>query len=268
MRAAAILEPLMGVAAMARADEAAPAHGAPSMTLMENAGRAVADEIGRRFPPCATVVLCGPGNNGGDGYVAARLLKRRGWPVRCAALGDPGALKGDAAAAFRRWDGETARLGEDAPQAELYVDALFGAGLSRPLEGVAAALARALPPGRVVAVDVPSGVHGDTGLAPGGVSYSAAVTVTFVRRKPGHALTPGRALCGALVVADIGMPEAALAAAGDERVWAIVGGRAVAGEPAAHKDRRGHALVVSGGWESTGAARLAALVRRGPGRVW
>lgn len=268
MRAQARLEPLSSVAEMAAADAAAPAHGAPSMTLMERAGLAVADAIGRRFTPRPTAVLCGPGNNGGDGYVVARVLKRRGWPVRCLALGDTAALKGDAATAFGRWDGETAALGDDVPQAELFVDALFGAGLSRPLEGVAGkqAEASAAARERVVSIDVPSGVDGDTGLALGGAAFHAGLTVTFVRRKPGHVLMPGRALCGEIELADIGMPEGALR---EGATFAIAGGGVSQGGLTAHKYTRGHCLVVSGGRHSTGASRLAALgaARAGAGLV-
>lgn len=268
MRAGAVLEPLMSVAGMAAADAAAPSLDVASMTLMENAGRAVADEIGKRWTPRPTAVLCGPGNNGGDGYVAARILKARGWPVWCETIRDTAGLKGDAAEAFRRWDGETRGVSAADPVAALFVDALFGAGLSRSLEGAAAQLAAASAamPERVVSIDMPSGVHGDTGLALGGVGFHAGLTVTFVRRKPGHVLMPGRALCCEVVLAEIGMPEAAL---GGEDIFAIVGGVALAGDPAAHKYRRGHCVVASGGALSTGAARLAAVAaaRAGAGLV-
>ena len=272
MRVEPVFDRLMSVAQMTAADAAAPDAGVPSMTLMENAGRAVADEIGKRWTPRPTAVLCGPGNNGGDGYVVARLLRARGWPVWAETLGDTAALKGDAAEAFRRWDGETMPVSADNPMAALFVDALFGAGLSRPLEGEAARLAEASVRmrDRVVSVDVPSGVHGDTGLAPGGVAFSAALTVTFVRRKPGHVLEPGRGRCGEVVVAPIGMPEAAVLSALDgDLTSAIAGGVALNGDPAAHKYGRGHCVVASGGWLSTGAARLAALAaaRAGAGLV-
>jgi NAD(P)H-hydrate epimerase len=256
-----VLKPLMTVAQMAAADAAAPAYGVPSMTLMENAGRAVADAIGRRFTPRPTTVLCGPGNNGGDGYVAARILKARGWPVWCEALTAPDGLRGDAATAFHRWSGETMAIGQDNPMAELFVDALFGAGLARPLEGQAARLAAASAnmDERVVAIDVPSGIHGDTGLALGGIAFHAALTVTFVCRKPGHLLLPGRVYCGATVLADIGMPDGALAGKDNGAPsFAIAGAVAPSGDPAAHKYTRGHCVVVSGGSETTGAARLAA----------
>jgi NAD(P)H-hydrate epimerase len=263
MRVEASFEALLSVAQMTAADAAAPGLGVPSMTLMENAGRAVADAIGRRFTPRPTAVLCGPGNNGGDGYVAARVLKQRGWPVWCETFADTSRLKGDAAEAFRRWDGDTLLVSADNPMAELFVDAIFGAGLSRPLEGDAARLAATAPRmrDRIVAVDVPSGVHGDTGQGLGGPMFHAALTVTFVRRKPGHFLMPGRACCGDIVVDDIGMPEPAVVrarGAGSPETCAIAGGFAVATPPGAHKYDRGHCLVVSGGAETAGAARLAA----------
>lgn len=273
MRTEASFETLLSVAQMTAADAAAPDLGVPSMTLMENAGRAVADAIGKWWTPRSSVVLCGPGNNGGDGYVAARVLKARGWPVVCEALGDTAALNGDAAEAFRRWDGATRGVSAGAPEAELIVDALFGAGLSRPLAGEAARLAKASfeLKDRVVSIDVPSGIHGDTGRALGDAAFHAALTVTFVRRKPGHVLMPGRMRCGETVIADIGMPEAAVFRAfGDgPETFAVAGGFALKGHPAAHKYHRGHCLVVSGGWLSTGAARLAALAaaRAGAGLV-
>lgn len=262
MRAEAAFETLMTVAQMAAADAAVPGLGVPSMTLMENAGRAVADEIGKRFTPRPTSVLCGPGNNGGDGYVVARLLRQRGWPVWVEVFADTAALKGDAAEAFRRWNGETLAVSEDNPMAELFVDAIFGAGLSRPLEGSAARLAEASPRlcERIIAIDTPSGIHGDTGQALGGIAFHAGLTVTFVRRKPGHLLLPGRARCGEIVCADIGMPEAAVfRALGERGIYAIAGGFALAASPEAHKYDRGHCLVVSGGPHTTGASRLAAL---------
>jgi NAD(P)H-hydrate epimerase len=258
MRLQAVLDPLMTVAEMTAADTAAPSFGMPSMTLMEHAGRAVADEIGKRFTPRPTAILCGPGNNGGDGYVAARTLRQRGWPVTCHALGDPSALRGDAAAAFGLWLGETLPLSEDLPQAELLVDALFGAGLSRPLTGAAAALAQfsSAVRDRIVAIDVPSGLQGDTGCPLGGVAVHAGLTVTFVRRKPGHCLSPGRYVCGEVATAGIGMPDGALPAV--SRLHALTGLAAREGDPAAHKYDRGHCLVISGPAETTGAARLAA----------
>jgi hydroxyethylthiazole kinase-like uncharacterized protein yjeF len=253
---------LLSPAQMARADAAAPAHGAPVATLMRRAGWAVARAIQARLLPCPTLVLCGPGNNGGDGYVAARLLAERGWPVTLAALAPPapGSLAADVAA---DWRGPMVAFGpEAAARAGLVIDAVFGAGLTRDLaRPVVAALAAA---SRIVAIDIPSGVDGATGAIRGGAS-AAAVTVTFARAKPGHLLLPGRELCGELVLADIGLPDAAIVAAGAD-TWA--NGPAVwtlpALDPASHKYSRGHVTVL-GGAAMPGAARLAADAARHAG---
>ena len=192
---------------MARADAAAPALGVPGPTLMANAGRAVARAMRARFRPCRTLVLAGPGNNGGDGYVAARLLQQAGWPVSLAALAPPRAGS-DAADAASRWHGPEAPFTPaEAARAELVIDAVFGAGLARDVGGIVADTLRAAR--RVVAVDVPSGVDGATG-AVRGYAPQAELTVTFFRLKPGHLLLPGRELCGETVLADIGLPAAVL----------------------------------------------------------
>ena len=153
---------ILTVAEIAAADRSAIAAGTPGSELMERAGAAVADAIAERFSQRSVCVLCGPGNNGGDGYVAARLLKARGWPVEVRALAEPQSADAKAAAAL--WDGGLSAW--DAPlEARLYIDAMFGAGLARPLNGEAAAMAGRLAahPESVVAVDVPSGLPGDTG---------------------------------------------------------------------------------------------------------
>ncbi|SOE01766.1 NAD(P)H-hydrate dehydratase [Caenispirillum bisanense] len=258
---------LLTVEEMARADRAAAARGVPTLALMEAAGHAVALAVRRRFRRRPVLVACGPGNNGGDGFVAARRLAARGWPVTVALLGDADRLTGDARAMFERWRGPVvplhAALLESAP---LVIDALFGAGLSRDLEGpardvVEAVNARGLD---CVAVDVPSGVDGNTGQVRG-AAPRCRLTVTFFRRKPGHVLYPGRGLCGEQVVADIGIPDAVL---GEEvtpsvflngpSLWTLPTPR-----PEDHKYRRGHAVVVGGG-HMTGAGRLAA---RGARRI-
>jgi hydroxyethylthiazole kinase-like uncharacterized protein yjeF len=241
------------------------AAGTPSFVLMERAGAAVADAICERFRPQPAFVLCGPGNNGGDGYVAARILKERGWPVEVRAFGEPATQ--DAQAASARWDGQVAPL-DGALQPGVWIDALFGAGLARGLEGEAAAAAfrMAEQPGRVVAIDVPSGVPGDTGK-PTGASVCAGLTVTFHARKPGHVLEPGRSRCGEIVVADIGlkMTESQLVENTPE-LWLA---RFPWPTAASHKHARGRLIVVSGEAWSTGAARLAARsgLRIGAGLV-
>jgi hydroxyethylthiazole kinase-like uncharacterized protein yjeF len=260
---------------MGRADRLAVAGGVPGATLMENAGRAVADEVARRFPDIETVVvLCGPGNNGGDGFVAARHLEQRGYKVRLGFDGDAARLPEDAAAMAKRFTGRRVPLHPNIlAGAEVVVDALFGAGLGRPIEGQLAHLidsvnASGLP---VIAVDVPSGVDGTTGEVRG-VAIKAAATVTFFRLKPGHVLLPGRNLCGEVSLADIGIPD---------RVLAEIAPKTFANQPAlwladypwpkddSHKYARGHAVIVSGPVYSTGAARLAArgALRAGAGLV-
>lgn len=260
----------MTVDEMRAIDDASAAAGVPTRTLMENAGRAVAEAIVGRFQQQSTAVLCGPGNNGGDGWVAARVLLEMGWPVWVETLVPRAALKGDAADAAKAWSGETFDLGKSGRKAELFVDALFGAGLSRPLEGEAARLAVILPAERVIAVDVPSGVHGDDGNPIGEVCFEAALTVTFVRKKPAHLLMPARAWCGDVVVADIGAPDTVVAAQNitlhenDPSLW-----RLPWPEADTHKHERGHAIVASGGHTRTGAARLSArsALRAGAGLV-
>ena len=258
---------------MGEADRLTIAGGIPGAVLMENAGRAVADAVSRRWPKQPLLVLCGPGNNGGDGFVAARLLTERGWPVRLALLGAREVLKGDAAAAATRWNGPVEPLTVAAiGDAVLVIDAIFGAGLARPIEGVAAEVITAIGQAElpVVAVDVPSGVDGGSGAVLG-VAPTAALTVTFFRRKPGHLLLPGRSYCGETVVAPIGIADAVLdqvaptTLANHPDLWRDDFPRPL---PESHKYTRGHALV-AGGAVMTGAARLAAraAARLGAGLV-
>jgi hydroxyethylthiazole kinase-like uncharacterized protein yjeF len=256
---------ILTAAEMGKADAFAVAHGLPSLTLMENAGRAVTDAIVARFKPCAVTVLCGPGNNGGDGFVVARLLDEEGFTVCVAHDADH---KGDAKDMSARWKGARLALTPEVLDgAKLVVDGLFGAGLSRPLEGAYAQMVEALNDLPVVAIDVPSGLSGDTGEPLGGVVVKAVLTVTFFRKKPGHLLLPGRALCGETVVADIGIPDEAAFTNLHENTpalwhfpWPQLDG---------HKYSKGHCVVVSGGAAHTGAARLAAraALRVGAGLV-
>lgn len=252
-------------AQMAKADAFAVAQGAASLTLMENAGRAVVDAVAARFKPCAVTVLCGPGNNGGDGFVVARLLDEHGFTVRVAHDADP---RDDAKAMSERWKGARLALTPAALDgARLVVDALFGAGLSRPLEGASARIVEALNDLPVVAIDMPSGVSGDSGEPLGAVTVRAALTVTFFRKKPGHLLLPGREACGEIVLADIGIPDTAADTQLFENtpsLWSYPHPKA-----GGHKYDRGHAVAVSGGPHATGAARLAArgALRIGAGLV-
>ena len=263
MRSCASSLALLTPAEMARADAAAIAAGVPGERLMEAAGRAVARAAMARFRPCRTLVLAGPGNNGGDGYVAARLLERAGWPVAVAALAPP-APGGEAAAAARRWRGPMLPFGpEAAARAGLVIDAVFGAGLARPVEGLTAATLAAAG-GPVLAVDVPSGLDGATGQVRG-FAPRAALTVTFFRLKPGHLLRPGRDLCGRLVLADIGLPAGVLAEL-RPACWETAPGlwRLPEPDPAGHKYDRGLVTVLAGAG-MTGAARLVAAGARRAG---
>ena len=257
---------LLDVAAMAAADRAAIAAGTAGTALMERAGRAVADAVDRRTPAGARIlVLCGPGNNGGDGFVAARILAKRGRPVTLALAADRSKLSGDAAAMAQAWSGSVETIDRLEPQDfGIIVDALFGAGLSRPLEGAVAALVAAVnAAGRpVVAVDVPSGLSGDTGRHDGAV-IRATETVTFVRLKPGHLLQPGRSLCGVVTLADIGIAADLIFTA--ERPATLFRNAPALWRGAwpvhaveTHKFRRGSVLVVAGGLQGVGAPRLAA----------
>lgn len=261
---------IITVAQMRAIDDASAGLGVATRTLMENAGRAVADAIAARFSPRPTAVLCGPGNNGGDGWVAARALLERGWPVWVDTLVPRAALAGNAADAAAAFGGDVCDISPASATAELFVDALFGAGLSRPLEGHAARLAQASPAERVVAVDVPSGLQGDSGKPLGEACFRAGLTVTFVRKRPAHVLAPGREWCGEVVVAEIGAPESVVVAQrislweNDPSLWRLPWPDLVA-----HKHARGHAMVASGERARTGAARLSAraALRVGAGLV-
>jgi NAD(P)H-hydrate epimerase len=263
---------------MARADRLAIAGGVAGVALMEAAGRAVCEAAAGLLQGQARVaVACGPGNNGGDGFVAARLLSAQGHSVRLGLLGERAALQGDAAEMARRWEGAVEPLTPDTvADADLIVDAMFGAGLARPLTGTAAEVVAAINAARaagkpVIAVDVPSGLDGSTGRAEGPVT-EATRTVTFFRLKPGHLLMPGRALCGEVILADIGIPAGVLGGIAP-RTWRNGPALWRAHYPwprlEGHKYTRGHAVVVSGPPDATGAARLGAraALRIGAGLV-
>ncbi len=265
---------LLTTAEMAEADRLTIAGGTPGIELMENAGRAVADATAAMLRGRRVVVVAGPGNNGGDGFVAARNLAERGYTVRVCFVGDRDRLKGDAAVAAERWRGPV----EDAKPAavgdcDIVIDALFGAGLDREVEGLPRAMIEAMNAGGVpvIAVDLPSGINGTTGAVMG-AAVKATHTVTFFRRKTGHLLLPGRLHCGSIEVAGIGIPDSVLAKI---KPAAFANGPGLWGpafpvpHPTGHKYGRGHAVVVSGGLSTTGAARLAAraALRAGAGLV-
>lgn len=265
---------LLTTAEMAEADRLSIAAGTASTVLMENAGRVVADAILARYPAQATLVLCGPGNNGGDGWVVARLLAARGYDVACACLVPIESLRGDAAVMAAQWKGPLLPFAPAALRGRtLVVDAVFGAGLARELDPVVAALVDAAGQGghHVVAIDLPSGISGDSGQILG-AAFRAELSVTFFRAKPGHLLFPGRACCGELVVGDIGINPAVLGTIGPllrRNAPALFGRHFPPLRQDGHKYDRGHAVVLSGGALQTGAARLAAraALRSGAGLV-
>ena len=252
---------LLTVSQMGEADRLTEATGIPSNVMMDKAGSAVATEISRRWTCRPITVLCGPGNNGGDGFVCAKRLAEIGWPVRLALLGSLEQLSGAALHHAQLWTEAIEPLTPKVLEgAQLVVDALFGAGLSRPLAGqaaetLAATAEKSLP---VVAIDVPSGMMGDTGEVFGAIG--ACLTVTFFRKKPGHLLLPGRLLCGEVVVTDIGTPISVFEGIVPEsyenhpNLWLAELPKPVESN---HKYQRGHALI-SGGYPLTGSARMAA----------
>ena len=260
---------LLSVAQMYAADAAALESGVSGGELMEAAGLAVANEIRARWPSRPVAVLCGPGNNGGDGFVVARYLAQAGWPVSLYFLGAKDGLSGEAAQNARDWSGPTEPLSPSAlDRAELVVDALFGAGLERPLEGMAREIVNLISASEVpcVSIDIPSGVHGDTGMVLG-AAVQAELTVTFFRRKPGHLLMPGRERSGRVIVSDIGIPESVLENisprqwSNDHNLW-----KHLFPWPSLedHKYTRGHGVIV-GGTSMSGAARLASMSARRAG---
>jgi NAD(P)H-hydrate epimerase len=264
-----LLEPAEG----AEADRLTIADGLSEADLMEAAGRAVADAVQARWSIRAVTVLCGPGGNGGDGFVCARHLAAAGWPVRLALLGARDRLPAAAAHHADLWSGHIEALAPSAINgAELVIDALFGAGLSRPLDGAALEVIGLLKTHRtaICAIDTPSGVDGATGRVLGDAA-PAAMTVTFFRKAPGHLLYPGRGLCGDLVVADIGIrPEVldAIAPRTFENGPALWQSHYPWPKADGQKYQRGEVLVLGGG-TITGASRLTAraAMRAGAGLV-
>jgi hydroxyethylthiazole kinase-like uncharacterized protein yjeF len=278
---------ILSTAEMAEADRLTIAGGVqpgiPGIELMESAGWAVAEAAARhKSSGCRVAVVAGPGNNGGDGFVAARLLAERGYRVQVLLVGEAAKLKGDAALATKTWRGPVLAAEPGAlVGADIVIDALFGAGLDRPVEGLARAMieamneamneksdARSVP---VIAVDLPSGINGTSGAVMG-VAVKATATVTFFRKKPAHLLLPGRLHCGETSVADIGIPGSVLARIAPltfENVPSLWRAHFPAPRHEGHKYDRGHAVVVSGPSWSTGAARLAArgALRAGAGLV-
>lgn len=261
---------------MAAVDRDAGMSGIDSFGLMEKAGRAVAALALRIYPEALRfVVLCGPGNNGGDGYVAALALHESGAHVAVFHLGDTASLKGDAARAFAACPVSAEPVEAYRPDAgDVVIDAIFGAGLARAVPAAVADLIVRIETAGVpvIAVDLPSGLDGESGQVLG-AAFRAAHTVTFMTRKPGHLLMPGREHCGVLEVHDIGIPERIVRANADDSLAENRPARWQATVPTAHGDthkyKRGHLVVFSGGATATGAARMAAAagLRAGAGLV-
>lgn len=265
---------LLNTAEMAEADRLTIASGVAGIELMERAGEAVAAAVASHQKTGSRVaVIAGPGNNGGDGFVAARILAERGYRTAVLLVGERSRLKGDAALAAKMWPGAVTDDPGYLATADVLVDALFGAGLDRPIEGAPRALIETMNAltTPVIAVDLPSGINGSSGAVMG-VAVSATQTITFFRKKPGHLLLPGRPYCGTMSIADIGIAESVL-----ERIepktfenlpelWRM---DLPVPRLTGHKYDRGHAVVVSGPSWSTGAARLAArgALRAGAGLV-
>ncbi len=272
--------------------------GVTGARMMERAGRGVAEAIARKWPdlaaaPHRAVILCGPGNNGGDGFVVARLLKGWGWEADVFLLGDAEKLPPDARENHDTWSGMgdvrplsefvSAWSGKDAGGAwALGVDALFGTGLTRPVEGDAeralAILGSCRPATRGVSVDIPSGLCADSGrcLHRAGKAAPAAaadLTVTFERPKTGHMIGEGPLRCGQLEVVPLGLrhgPDAPLVnRRGPTADLSRVDAARLDKPPGAHKYGHGHAVILSGQMARTGAARLAArgALRAGAGLV-
>jgi NAD(P)H-hydrate epimerase len=267
--------------------------GLPGLILMENAGLRVYELLAHRFAPLdrqRVVVLCGKGNNGGDGLVVARHLITRGRPasLRVILLCDPNQLDGDAAANYRMLravDGEVTAVPDLESwqrargllgSASLLVDAVLGTGLQGAARGRYVEVIRdvnsRVPPERIVAVDIPSGLASDSGDLPG-ESIRAAHTVTFTAPKVGQVFPPAAERCGILHVAPIGTPRSVLESNPAFQLWLIESGD-VAGlfrprERSAHKGDFGHVLVVGGSRAKPGAVLMAgtATLRAGAGLV-
>jgi ADP-dependent NAD(P)H-hydrate dehydratase / NAD(P)H-hydrate epimerase len=265
---------VLTTAEMERADRLAIAAGTPGFALMLSAGQAVAAAANDLVEEGPIVVIAGPGNNGGDGFVAAAELAARGREVQIILLCERDSLQGDAASAARGWKYPVLPFNPQAiGKPALIVDALFGAGLDRaikdePFEMIEAINANGAP---VLSVDLPSGINGTSGSIMG-TAVRATETVTFFRRKPAHLLLPGRVHCGRVRLADIGIDAAVLSEIVPktfENVPSTWRGAFPVPSVEGHKYDRGHVVVVSGGIAATGAARLSArgALRAGAGLV-
>lgn len=264
---------VLTTAQMKAADEAVIAAGTPGSQLMEQGGAAVTTFIQSQFESGRALVMVGPGNNGGDGFVIARLLCRQGWDVELTSLIPLSAFQGDALAKAEQWDGSVIPLNDVAfDRLDVIVDALFGTGLVRDITGDAASLIRRANAAEAyrVAVDIPSGINGDTGQI-AGIAFQADTTISFAALKPGHLLYPGRSFSGDVQVADIGIPvpdrcEEPQILKNDPGLFKDA---VISKSPEDHKYDHGHGLVLGGPKWASGAARLCAdaALRVGAGLV-
>lgn len=264
---------LINPAQMYQADQMAIESGISGANLMANAGAVVAKAIMRKWPKQPVLFICGAGNNGGDGFIAANLLKQAGWPVQLALFANLDDLQGDAGWAASQWQAEILDVTDiQIPDKGIIVDAILGAGLNRPISGALVGLIDQINKSNayVCAIDVPTGLHGATGECDA-ISIKADLTVSFFRAKPGHYLMPGRKLCGEFICENIGIPAAVL-----EHIKPTV----FKNHPllwqeslhwpdlSDHKYKRGHVIVIGGG-QLLGAARLSSMAaaRIGAGLV-
>ncbi|MCF4098593.1 NAD(P)H-hydrate dehydratase [Maritalea mediterranea] len=256
---------------MGTADRLTIQKGVPEFELMQNAGQVVADYILTYFAPCAVGVLCGPGNNGGDGFVVARLLRDAGWSVKLTFQGAREKLGDAARKHLDLWGTDDSPVNDVLADSELLVEALFGAGLDRDVTGTFAELIKRMNRTHkpIVAIDMPSGIDGATGEVRGR-AVRALASVSFFRLKPGHFLLPGKSYCGNVHLGQIGILESVLPRI-DAQLW--YNGPDLWTMPpyeaGGHKYSRGHCLVLSGDELSGGAARLCAMaaLRSGAGLV-
>ena len=264
---------VLTAAEMIRAEVAAFKSGIPAYALMAKAGGGLARAILAKKKTGKILFLNGPGNNGGDGWVAAEILRRKGWEVLCIALKLPDGHSCAALTAYEKYQGETGEFPDDLNEFDVIVDALFGTGLERPVEGRAAKWIKAANESDAlrVAVDIPSGISSDTGQVMG-TAFKADLTATFSHKKRGHMLMPGLELSGEVEVVDIGIGEEALRKV-DLRIfenhpalWRDDFPKLAKG---GHKHQRGHLLVAGGPLGMSGAARMAARagLRTGAGLV-
>lgn len=253
------MRPILPTSVMIAAEQAAIDAGIPVETLMERAGAALAEAVFRFAGRTPVLVLAGPGNNGGDGYVAARHLRDRGCGVRIACLGEP--KTGAAQGARSRWDGPVEQLGVDTRAAPLVIDALFGTGLKRGLDKrVPQQISRLATEAKIaVSCDLPSGIDSDSGVELSPVP-SFDLTVAFGALKPGHRLFPAIAKCGRVVLADIGIDSAS--------EWFEIGPPSLPPlDPGGHKYDRGLVHALAGKMPGAISLAASAAARSGAGYV-